>query len=114
MPGGTMEEMMEVWTMNQLSEIDKPVGLLDIASFYQPFLASSTTWWPANSCRRSTGISICVDEDSVTLVQQCRNCVGTDLPKWLTGLVLLGRLLLARMRTSGSLRVGPLIELDRK
>jgi hypothetical protein len=32
--------MMEVWTINQLSEIDKPVGLLDSASFYQPFLAS--------------------------------------------------------------------------
>src|ERR1700731_1001532 len=28
MPGGigTVEELMEVWTMNQLSEIDKPVG----------------------------------------------------------------------------------------
>ena len=41
MPGGigTMEEMMEVWTMNQLSEIDKPVGLLNISEFYQPFLA---------------------------------------------------------------------------
>ena len=31
MPGGigTMEEMMEVWTMNQLGEIDKPVGLVE-------------------------------------------------------------------------------------
>jgi predicted Rossmann-fold nucleotide-binding protein len=34
-----MGEMMEVWTMNQLSEIDNAVGLLNIASFYQPFLA---------------------------------------------------------------------------
>ena len=25
------EELMEVWTMNQLSEIDKPVGLLNTA-----------------------------------------------------------------------------------
>ncbi|MGC1664084.1 MAG: TIGR00730 family Rossman fold protein, partial [Bradyrhizobium sp.] len=41
MPGGigTVEEMMEVWSMNQLSEIDKPVGLLNVAGFYQPFLA---------------------------------------------------------------------------
>jgi uncharacterized protein (TIGR00730 family) len=31
LPGGigTIEELMEVWTMNQLSEIDKPVGLLN-------------------------------------------------------------------------------------
>jgi uncharacterized protein (TIGR00730 family) len=41
MPGGigTVEELMEVWTMNQLSEIDKPVGLLDVANFFAPFLA---------------------------------------------------------------------------
>ena len=35
MPGGigTIEELMEVWTMNQLSEMDKPVGLLNTAGF---------------------------------------------------------------------------------
>ncbi len=41
MPGGigTVEEMMEVWTLNQLGDVDKPVGLLDTDGFYQPFLA---------------------------------------------------------------------------
>lgn len=40
LPGGigTLEEFMEVWTLNQLGEIDKPAGLLDIGGFYQPFL----------------------------------------------------------------------------
>ena len=40
LPGGigTLEEFMEVWTLNQLGEHDKPAGLLDIAGFYQPFM----------------------------------------------------------------------------
>ncbi|MCZ8182647.1 MAG: TIGR00730 family Rossman fold protein [Beijerinckiaceae bacterium] len=41
LPGGigTLEEFMEIWTLNQLGEIDKPAGLLDVAGYYQPFLA---------------------------------------------------------------------------
>jgi uncharacterized protein (TIGR00730 family) len=41
LPGGigTVEEMMEAWTLNQLGDVDKPVGLLDVDGFYQPFLA---------------------------------------------------------------------------
>ena len=41
LPGGigTVEEFMEAWTLNQLGDIDKPVGLLDVDGFYQPFLA---------------------------------------------------------------------------
>lgn len=40
LPGGigTLEEFMEVWTLNQLGEIEKPAGLLDVAGFYQPFM----------------------------------------------------------------------------
>jgi uncharacterized protein (TIGR00730 family) len=41
LPGGigTVEEMMEAWTLNQLGDVDKPVGLFDVDGFYQPFLA---------------------------------------------------------------------------
>ena len=41
LPGGigTLEEFMEIWTLNQLSEIDKPAGLLDVNGYYQPFMA---------------------------------------------------------------------------
>ena len=40
MPGGigTIEEFMEVWTMNQLGKMDKPAGLIDTEGFYPPFL----------------------------------------------------------------------------
>ncbi len=41
MPGGigTLEEFMEVWTLNQLGEITKPAGLFDINGYYQPLMA---------------------------------------------------------------------------
>src|SRR5215467_2474105 len=41
LPGGigTVEEFMEVWTLNQLGDVDKPVGLLDVDGFFTPFLA---------------------------------------------------------------------------
>jgi uncharacterized protein (TIGR00730 family) len=41
LPGGigTLEEFMEVWTLNQLGDLAVPTGLLDANGFYQPFLA---------------------------------------------------------------------------
>jgi uncharacterized protein (TIGR00730 family) len=41
LPGGlgTVEEFMEAWTLNQLGDIDKPVGLLNAGGYYDPFMA---------------------------------------------------------------------------
>lgn len=41
LPGGagTLEELFEVWTWAQLGLHDKPLGLLDVAGFFQPLLA---------------------------------------------------------------------------
>jgi uncharacterized protein (TIGR00730 family) len=40
LPGGvgTLDELMDIWSMNQTSEIDKPIGLLNSEEFYSPFL----------------------------------------------------------------------------
>jgi uncharacterized protein (TIGR00730 family) len=85
MPGGigTMEEMMEVWTMNQLAEIDKPVGLLNIADFYQPFLAFIDHMVTCKFLPPEHRHSICVDPDPVALIDQLRHFVPTSVPKWL-------------------------------
>ena len=53
--------MMEVWTMNQLSEIDNAVGLLNIASFYQPFLAFIDHMLACKFSPPEHRHSICVD-----------------------------------------------------
>jgi len=41
LPGGigTMEEFFEVWTWRQLGYHDKPIGLLNVAGYYDPLLA---------------------------------------------------------------------------
>jgi uncharacterized protein (TIGR00730 family) len=85
MPGGigTMEEMMEVWTMNQLAEIDKPVGLLNIADFYRPFLAFIDHMVACKFLPPEHRHSICVDPDPGALIEQLRHFVRTDVPKWL-------------------------------
>ena len=85
MPGGigTMEEMMEVWTMNQLSEIDKPVGLLNIADFYRPFLVFIDHMVACKFLPPEHRHSICVDGEPAVLIDQLRNFVPTGVPKWL-------------------------------
>jgi uncharacterized protein (TIGR00730 family) len=85
LPGGigTIEELMEVWTMNQLSEIDKPVGLLNPAGFFDAFLGFidhmvDTQFLPAEHRQ-----SICVDIDPSALIQKLRTYARVDAPKWL-------------------------------
>lgn len=41
LPGGigTMEEFFEVWTWRQLGYHDQPIGLLNVAGYYDPLLA---------------------------------------------------------------------------
>jgi uncharacterized protein (TIGR00730 family) len=65
MPGGigTGEELMEVWTMNQPSEIDKPVGLLDIAGFFAPFLSFIDHMVETKFLPSAHRHSICVDAE---------------------------------------------------
>jgi len=40
LPGGigTMEEFMEVWTLNQLGDIEKPAGLLNAGGYFDRFV----------------------------------------------------------------------------
>ncbi|WP_298252595.1 TIGR00730 family Rossman fold protein [Bradyrhizobium sp.] len=85
MPGGigTMEEMMEVWTMNQLAEIDKPLGLLNISDFYRPFLVFIDHIVACEFLPPEHRHSICVDADPAVLIDQLRHFVPTKVAKWL-------------------------------
>ena len=85
MPGGigTMEEMMEVWTMNQLAEIDKPVGLLDIDGFFAPFLKFIDHMVDSKFLPPAHRHSISVDPNAAPLLEKLRTFERTDVPKWL-------------------------------
>jgi uncharacterized protein (TIGR00730 family) len=85
MPGGvgTVEELMEVWTLNQLSEIDKPVGLLDIDRFYEPFLGFVDRMVETGFLPPAHRHSICVDADAAVLIEKLRTFERTSVTKWL-------------------------------
>jgi uncharacterized protein (TIGR00730 family) len=85
LPGGigTMEEFMEVWTMNQLGEVDKPAGLLDTEGFFTAFLAFVDHMVEARFLPAAHRHSIAVDADAATLVEKLRTFETVDVPKWL-------------------------------
>ncbi|MGH6644686.1 MAG: TIGR00730 family Rossman fold protein [Bradyrhizobium sp.] len=85
LPGGigTIEELMEVWTMNQLAEIDKPVGLLNTAGFYTAFLGFIDHMVDSKFLPAAHRHSISVDEDADALIGKLRHYARVDVPKWL-------------------------------
>ena len=85
MPGGigTIEELMEVWTMNQLSEIDKPVGLLDIAGFFASFLTFIDHMVETKFLPPAHRHSICIDAEPAPLIEKLRTFERISVPKWL-------------------------------
>lgn len=85
LPGGigTLEELMEVWSMNQLAEMDKPIGLLNIAGFYTPFLAFIDHMVATKFLPAAHRHSIVVDTDADGLLDKLRRYRRVDVPKWL-------------------------------
>ena len=85
LPGGigTLEEFMETWTMNQLGEIDKPVGLLNTLGFFEPFLGFVDHMVANRFLPPEHRHSICVDADPVGLIDKLRHFERTSVPKWL-------------------------------
>ena len=85
LPGGigTIEELMEVWTMNQLSEIDKPVGLLNCGVFFEAFLAFIDHMVETRFLPPEHRHSISVDADADALLHKLFNQTRVDVPKWL-------------------------------
>ncbi|MGQ4274031.1 LOG family protein [Terrihabitans sp. B22-R8] len=85
LPGGigTLEEFLEVWTMNQLAEIDKPAGLLDTRGFFAPLLSFIDHMVEERFLPPAHRHSIVVDADPSTLLAGIRTFERVDVPKWL-------------------------------
>lgn len=85
LPGGigTIEELMEVWTMNQLSEMDKPVGLLNTAGFFDPFLQFIDHMVETRFLPPAHRDSISINSDADELIEALRNFERIEVPKWL-------------------------------
>ncbi|MDB5649645.1 MAG: putative lysine decarboxylase family protein [Hyphomicrobiales bacterium] len=85
LPGGigTLEEFMEVWTLNQLGDIDKPAGLFDVAGYYQPFIGFIDHMIEQRFLPAAHRASIVVDGDPESLVAGLRSFERVNVPKWL-------------------------------
>ncbi|TVP50067.1 MAG: TIGR00730 family Rossman fold protein [Halomonas sp.] len=85
LPGGigTLEEFMEVWTLNQLGEIRKPLGLFNINGFYDPFMTLIDHMITERFLPAEHRHSIVVESDPHLLLKGLREFQPTDVPKWL-------------------------------
>jgi uncharacterized protein (TIGR00730 family) len=85
LPGGfgTLEELMEVLTMNQLFEIDKPVGVLNTADFFAKFLDFIDHMIDMRFLPEPHRRSIVVDDNPTALVGKLHSYERVEVPKWL-------------------------------
>jgi len=86
LPGGigTMEEFMEAWTLNQLGDIDKPAGLLDVMGFYRPFLAFVDTMITQGFLPEAHRGSIVVRDTPAALIDGLAAYVPVTVSKWMS------------------------------
>ena len=85
LPGGigTIEEFMEVWTLNQLGDFDKPAGLLDIAGFYQPFMDFIDHMIAKSFLPAAHRTSIVVTGDPEGMIEKLSVHQSISVPKWM-------------------------------
>jgi len=85
LPGGlgTFEELFEVWTWAQLGIHDKPVGLLNVANFYDPLLAFLAHAVDAGFLRRQHLDLLTADTDPTRLIDRMRAHRPPPVEKWL-------------------------------
>ena len=85
LPGGigTLEEFMEVWTLNQLGEIDKPAGLFNVDGYYEPLMAFIDTMIAQAFLPAAHRESIVVAGDPESLITGLRTFEKVTVPKWM-------------------------------
>ena len=86
LPGGigTLEEFMEVWTLNQLGEIEKPLGLFNVENYYQPFTTFIDHMVATRFLPEAHRHSIVVASEAQTLVDGLRTLPLMTTPKWMS------------------------------
>jgi len=85
LPGGlgTVEEFMEAWTLNQLGDIDKPVGLFNVDGYYDPFMAFVDGMIARRFLPAAHRASVVVEADADALIDGLVRQPPITVPKWL-------------------------------
>lgn len=84
MPGGigTFEELFEIWTWGQLGIHQKPLGLLNIAGFYDPLAAFLDGTVEAGFLKQAHRAMAMTDTEPATLLDRMEAYVPTPTYKW--------------------------------
>ncbi len=85
LPGGlgTLEELFEIWTWAQLGYHGKPVGVLDIAGFYDRLLTFLDHQAAEGFMRQEHRDMLIVEEDPERLIARYRSYVPPAVTKWI-------------------------------
>lgn len=85
LPGGfgTLEELFEVLTWSQLGFHSKPVGLLNVAGYFQPLLDLCDRAVTEGFLRPDSRSLLLSHADPVALLDQIGNFVAPGLPGWI-------------------------------
>jgi uncharacterized protein (TIGR00730 family) len=83
LPGGagTLEELFEVWTWQQLGLHTKPIALYDVGGFWQPFLAMVDEMVASGFISSRFRESLIVSEEPVALLAEMAHW-RPQAPKW--------------------------------
>ncbi len=85
LPGGigTLEEFMEIWTLNQLGDLDKPAGLLDVGGYYQRFMGFIDHMIAENFLPAAHRNGISLDPAPDALIDKLIAFEKVTVPKWM-------------------------------
>ncbi len=85
LPGGigTFEELFEVWTWAQLGLHQKPVGLLNVAAYFDPLIAMVHHGMQEGFLKQKHLDTLIVDQDPEQLLESLRAFQPSFTPKWI-------------------------------
>ncbi|WP_198351010.1 LOG family protein [Flavisphingomonas formosensis] len=86
LPGGlgTLEEFMEAWTLNQLGDVDKPVGLLNVDGYYAPLMTMIDMMITHRFLPPAHRDSVVLAEDPDALIDGLLAQPPMSVPKWMS------------------------------
>ena len=74
---------MEVWTLNQLGDLEKPAGLLDANGYYRPFMGFIDHMIEERFLPAAHRNSIVVQGDPAALIDGLVAFERVNVPKWM-------------------------------
>ena len=85
LPGGlgTLEEFFEVWTWAQLGEHSKPLGILNVAGYYDPLLAFFDRLVSERFVHPEHRAMVVVEENSEELLSRLASYRPPAVSKWI-------------------------------